>query len=38
KLVLERPIKELGEYAIPYKPHPEVPITLKVSVLAEKGE
>ncbi|MCS7059221.1 MAG: 50S ribosomal protein L9, partial [Meiothermus sp.] len=37
KLVLERPIKELGEYAIPYKPHPEVPITLKVSVLAEKG-
>ncbi|RIH88616.1 50S ribosomal protein L9 [Meiothermus luteus] len=38
KLALERPIKELGEYAVPYKPHPEVPITLKVSVQAEKGD
>lgn len=35
RLVLERPIKELGEYALVYKPHPEVPITLKVSVVAQ---
>ncbi|RDI95908.1 50S ribosomal protein L9 [Meiothermus sp. QL-1] len=35
KLALEKPIKELGSYTIPYKPHPEVPIQLKVSVVAE---
>ncbi|ADH62743.1 MAG: 50S ribosomal protein L9 [Deinococcota bacterium] len=36
RLVLEKPIKELGEYTLAYKPHPEVPITLKVSVQAAK--
>lgn len=35
KLDLAQPIKELGEYLIVYKPHPEVPIELKVSVVAE---
>jgi len=35
KLALAQPIKELGEYLIVYKPHPEVPIELKVSVVAE---
>ncbi|PZA05833.1 MULTISPECIES: 50S ribosomal protein L9 [unclassified Meiothermus] len=36
RLALEKPIKELGEYSLAYKPHPEVPITLKVSVQALK--
>lgn len=36
RLVLEKPIKDLGEYTLAYKPHPEVPITLKVSVQAAK--
>ncbi|WP_276953847.1 50S ribosomal protein L9 [Allomeiothermus silvanus] len=36
RLVLEKPIKELGEYTLAYKPHPEVPITLKVNVQAAK--
>ncbi|GGM99176.1 50S ribosomal protein L9 [Thermus composti] len=35
RLQLERPIKELGEYTLTYKPHPEVPIQLKVSVVAQ---
>jgi len=35
KLELAQPIKELGEYPIIYKPHPEVPIELKVSVVAD---
>lgn len=35
KLDLTQPIKELGEYRIVYKPHPEVPIELRVSVVAE---
>jgi large subunit ribosomal protein L9 len=35
RLQLERPIKELGEYVLTYKPHPEVPIQLKVSVVAQ---
>jgi large subunit ribosomal protein L9 len=37
RLALEKPIKDLGEYALPYKPHPEVPMTLKVSVVADKA-
>ncbi|GIW24630.1 50S ribosomal protein L9 [Meiothermus sp.] len=37
KLALEKPIKDLGEYALTYKPHPEVPMTLKVSVVADKA-
>ena len=35
KLELGDPIKTLGEYTIVYKPHPEVPIDLKVNVTAE---
>ncbi|KGQ22792.1 50S ribosomal protein L9 [Thermus filiformis] len=35
RLQLEKPIKELGEYVLTYKPHPEVPIQLKVSVVAQ---
>ncbi|GEM85742.1 50S ribosomal protein L9 [Meiothermus granaticius] len=37
RLLLEKPIKDLGEYTLVYKPHPEVPIHLKVSVGAEKA-
>jgi len=37
RLQLARPIKELGAYEVVYKPHPEVPITLKVWVLNEEG-
>lgn len=37
RLVLDKPIKELGDYALAYKPHPEVPMTLKVSVVADKA-
>ncbi|HEU4740062.1 MAG TPA: 50S ribosomal protein L9 [Meiothermus sp.] len=36
RLVLEKPIKELGDYTLAYKPHPEVPMNLKVSVQAIK--
>ena len=36
RLALEKPIKELGEYVLTYKPHPEVPIQLKVSVVAQE--
>ena len=35
KLELGDPIKTLGEYTVVYKPHPEVPIDLKVNVTAE---
>ncbi len=35
KLELGDPIKTLGEYIVVYKPHPEVPIDLKVNVSAE---
>jgi large subunit ribosomal protein L9 len=35
KLELPRPLKELGEYEIPYRPHPEVPITLRVKLVPE---
>ncbi len=35
KLELGEPIKTLGEYIVVYKPHPEVPIDLKVNVAAE---
>jgi len=35
KLELGEPIKTLGEYTVTYKPHPEVPIDLKVVVGAE---
>ena len=36
RLALEKPIKELGSYSVAYKPHPEVPIALKVTVVANK--
>lgn len=32
KIILQEPIKTLGEYTVPYKPHPEVEIGLKVIV------
>lgn len=37
RLVLDKPIKDLGEYTLSYKPHPEVPIDLKVNVVADKA-
>lgn len=37
KLELHEAIKTLGEYVVVYKPHPEVPIDLKVAVVAEKA-
>jgi large subunit ribosomal protein L9 len=37
KLDLAEPIKNLGEYTVTYKPHPEVPIDLKVVVLSEEA-
>lgn len=35
KIELAEPIKMLGEYVLPYRPHPEVQIDLKVVVVAE---
>jgi large subunit ribosomal protein L9 len=35
KIMLVHPIKTLGEYTVVYKPHPEVPIDLKVVIAAE---
>lgn len=35
RLDLGEPIKTLGEYMVVYKPHPEVPIDLKVLVSAD---
>ena len=37
KIVLQDPIKMLGEYVVPYRPHPEVTIDLKVVVRAEEA-
>jgi len=34
KIVLAEPIKQLGEYSVPVKIHPEVAATLKVTVTA----
>ena len=34
KIVLAEPIKQLGEYSVPVKIHPEVAATLKVKVSA----
>jgi len=36
KIELRDPIKTLGEYTVPYRPHPEVQIDLNVNVLAEE--
>jgi large subunit ribosomal protein L9 len=35
KIVLNEPIKLLGEYTVPYRPHPEVTIDLKVTVVPD---
>jgi large subunit ribosomal protein L9 len=35
KIELREPIKMLGEYVIPYRPHPEVTIDLKLNVVAD---
>lgn len=35
KIDLPQSIKTLGEYTVTYKPHPEVPIELKVHISAE---
>ena len=35
KIELVEPIKTVGEYAVPYRPHPEVDIDLKVVVVAD---
>jgi large subunit ribosomal protein L9 len=35
KIELKEPIKTLGEYVLPYRPHPEVEIDLRVVVVAE---
>ena len=37
KMELVNPIKELGDYTITYKPHPEVHIDFKVQVKAEES-
>src|SRR5438876_1080666 len=38
KLVLQEPIKKLGEFSIPVKLHREVSATIKVRVIAEGGD
>ena len=35
KVLLAEPIKVTGEHSVPYRPHPEVTIDLKVLVVAE---
>jgi len=35
KIELREPIKMLGEYVVPYRPHPEVTIEFKLSVVAD---
>lgn len=37
KIVLQEPIKVLGEYIVAYRPHPEVTINLNVLVSAEEA-
>lgn len=37
KIDLAEPIKLLGDYTITYKPHPEVPIDLKISVVSDEN-
>lgn len=36
KIELNEPIKTLGEFQVPYRPHPEVEITLNLEVVAEE--
>jgi large subunit ribosomal protein L9 len=35
KVDLREPIKTLGEYTVPYRPHPNVTIDLKITVVAD---
>jgi len=35
KIELREPIKMLGEYVVPYRPHPDVTIELKLSVVVD---
>lgn len=35
KVVLAEPIKMLGEYVVPYRPHPDVTIDIKLMVVGE---
>lgn len=35
KIELAEPIKTLGEYAVPYRPHPDVTIDLRITVVPE---
>ncbi|HZJ08694.1 MAG TPA: 50S ribosomal protein L9 [Trueperaceae bacterium] len=37
KIILPEPIKTTGEHIVPYRPHPEVIIDLKVNVVAEEA-
>lgn len=37
KIVLTEPIKVTGEHLVPYRPHPEVTIDLKINVVPEAG-
>lgn len=37
KISLDNPIKELGDYIVTYKPHPEVPIDVTVAVVADEA-
>ncbi len=36
KVLLDEPIKLTGEHTVPYRPHPEVTIDLKILVVAEE--
>ena len=36
KIDLREPLKTLGEYVVPYRPHPEVTIDLRLNVVAEE--
>ncbi len=37
KIQLQEPIKTLGEYVVPYRPHPDVTIDLKVVVRSDEA-
>lgn len=37
KIILAEPIKTTGEHVVPYRPHPEVTIDLKVNVVPEEA-
>lgn len=37
RIDLNEPIKTLGEYTVPYRPHPEVEISLQVEVRSDEG-